>query len=69
MPKAMYDIIESSPRTSWLTLEQDSWVVNGLCEVLGRRSRDRVLARLDPGFDRQAVTPRVRLGNAPAVRP
>ena len=48
MPKAIFDAIQSSPRTSWLTLEQDNYVVNGLCETLGGEREIEVLARSTP---------------------
>jgi hypothetical protein len=35
-PRDSLEIFESSPRTSWLPIEHDHWVVDGVCEVLGR---------------------------------
>jgi hypothetical protein len=34
-PPASREALETSPRTSWLKVQDHHWVVDGLCEVLG----------------------------------
>ncbi len=35
LPAESREVYESSPRSSWLSIEHDHWVVDGICETFG----------------------------------
>jgi hypothetical protein len=73
-PRASLEAFESSPRTSWLPIEHDHWVVDGICEVLGveraiRCWRDSVSDLVDKPLLRTFVGGMLRvIGANPARR-
>jgi len=73
-PAASLEALESSPRTSWLPIEHDHWVVDGICQVLGVERaiqcwRDSVPDLVDKPLLRTFVSGMLRvIGGSPARR-
>jgi hypothetical protein len=54
-PRESLEVFDSSPRTSWMPIEHHHWVVDGVCEVLGRERCAGYFVRPSPGAHRRGA--------------